>query len=110
MHSVHAVERRIPLRSLGGDIDNDDANTELAPPPLTPFGSDLQAASTGPASRSAGGMTRHEATRLHLQGRTADLKGKTIGKFQPNPKNTDPSRNLLITRLASVPERRLPSA
>ncbi|KAH0911203.1 hypothetical protein HID58_034524 [Brassica napus] len=68
---------------------------------LTPFGSELQAVSTGPASRSAGGMTRHKVTRLHLQERTTNLKGKTIGKFQPSPKNADPSCNLLSTRETS---------
>ncbi|RID46143.1 hypothetical protein BRARA_I02824, partial [Brassica rapa] len=46
-------------------------------------------------------MTRHKVTRLHLQERTTNLKGKTIGKFQPSPKNADPSCNLLSTRETS---------
>lgn len=69
MHSTHAVERSIPLSSDGEDKDDDDPTTELAPPPLhapLTFGSEPQAVSTEPASRSDGGMTKQKATRLHL--------------------------------------------
>ncbi|CAN6975218.1 unnamed protein product [Brassica rapa subsp. trilocularis] len=90
-----------PLMKLELELEEDEANA---------FWFKHCVSKRRPASRSTSGMTRHEVTCLHLQERTADLKGKTIGKFQPNPKNADPSCNLLITRLASIPERRLPPA